>query len=371
MNRPDDRLLRRLIAEIAAEGPISVGAYMTRCLHDPLDGYYATRPALGEAAAGGDFITAPLISQVFGELLGLWAADVWAQLGAPPRVILAEMGPGDGTLMADVLRAGRAAPGFLDAAEVWLVETSAPLRRLQAARLGEDAARWAETLAELPEGVPLILIANELLDCLPTDQFVRVGERAWAERRVGLAPDGQTPGRESLAFGLVPLPPTFRPPAGHEAAPLGAVVEVSAAAAALGDAVGRRIADGGGAALFIDYGELTPVSGDTLQALHRHRKEGALDRPGVADLTVHADFKSLLAGLQNPTLAPPLTTTQAYFLTRLGLQIRVSDLAARHPEAADRLGRQRDRLIGADQMGELFKVVCVCSKGLVPPGFEP
>lgn len=363
MDRPDDRLLRRLMAEIAAEGPISVGAYMTRCLHDPLDGYYATRPALGEAGAGGDFITAPLVSQVFGELLGLWAADVWAQLGAPTRVILAEMGPGDGTLMSDVLRAGRAAAGFLDAAEVWLVETSAPLRRLQAARLGEGAVRWAETLEALPADAPLILLANELLDCLPTDQFVRVGERAWAERRVGLAPDG-----EALAFGLVPLPPSFRPPPGHEA---GAVVEVSAAARALGDAAGRRIADGGGAALFIDYGDLTPVSGDTLQALHHHRKEGALERPGVADLTVHADFTSLLAGLQNPTLAPPLTTTQAHFLTRLGLHIRTSALISRHPDAADRLARQRDRLIGADQMGELFKVVCVCSKGLVPPGFEP
>ncbi len=308
---------------------------------------------------------------MFGELLGLWAADVWAQLGAPARVILAEMGPGDGTLMADVLRAGRAAPGFLDAAQVWLVETSAPLRRLQAARLknagmGEGAVRWADRLEDLPADTPLILLANELLDCLPTDQFVRVGERAWAERRVGLAPGG-----EALAFGLVPLPPSFRPPAGQEAAPVGAVVEVSAAAAALGDAVGRRIADGGGAALFIDYGDLTPVSGDTLQALHRHRKEGALDRPGVADLTVHADFASLLVGLQNATLAPPLTTTQAYFLTRLGLQIRTSALISRHPGAADRLERQRDRLIGADQMGELFKVVCVCSKGLVPPGFEP
>ncbi len=366
MNRPENRLLRRLVAEIAAEGPISVGAYMARCLHDPLDGYYATRPALGEAGAGGDFITAPLISQVFGELLGLWAADVWAQLGSPARVTLAELGPGDGALMADVLRAGRAAPGFLAAAEVWLVETSAPLRRLQAARLGEGAARWAETLGELPADAPLILLSNELLDCLPTDQFVRVGEAAWAERRVGLAPSG-----EALAFGLVPLPPTFRPPAGHEASPVGAVVEVSAAAAALGEAVGRRIALGGGAALFIDYGALRAVSGDTLQALHRHRKEGALDRPGVADLTIHADFPSLLAGLPKPLVATPLTATQAHFLTRLGLQVRTSALISRHPEAADRLERQRDRLIGADQMGELFKVVCVCSKGLVPPGFEP
>ncbi|MBS0411014.1 MAG: SAM-dependent methyltransferase, partial [Proteobacteria bacterium] len=180
----DSRLLRRLIAEIAADGPIGVGAYMARCLHDPADGYYATRPALGDAAAGGDFITAPLVSQMFGELIGLWAAGVWMDLGSPSRVILAEAGPGDGTLMADMLRAARAAPGFLDAAEVWLVETSAPLRRLQAERLGSAVAGWASRIEDLPADAPLILVSNELLDCLPTDQFVRGADGRWAERRV-------------------------------------------------------------------------------------------------------------------------------------------------------------------------------------------
>ncbi len=361
----ETRLLRRLMAEIAADGPMRVSAYMTRCLHDPQDGYYATRPALGEAAAGGDFITAPLISQVFGELIGLWAAQVWMMLGSPARVILAELGPGDGTLMSDILRAGRAAPGFLDAAEVWLVETSAPLRRLQAQRLGEDAVRWAERFEDLPTSVPLIAVSNELLDCLPTDQFVRTGEGVWAERRVGLAPDGL-----GLAFGLAPLPPTFRPPAGWEAAPLGAVAEVSAAAGTMGGTIAARVAPGG-AALLIDYGSLTPVSGDSLQALYRHRKEGPLERPGVADLTVHADFTSLLNGAQNHPIAAPMALEQGAFLTRLGLEQRTNALKVRNPDAADRLRRQHDRLVADDQMGRLFKAVCLCSKGLVPPGFEP
>ncbi|MDE2485926.1 MAG: SAM-dependent methyltransferase, partial [Alphaproteobacteria bacterium] len=153
----------RLAAQISASGPITVAQYMTACLHDPQDGYYATRPALGEA---GDFVTAPLISQMFGELIGVWAASVWALMGEPARVRLIEIGPGDGTLMVDLLRAARAAPGFLGAAEVWLVETSQPLRDIQRRRLGE-AVRWAASLAEIPLGAPTVLIANELLDCLP------------------------------------------------------------------------------------------------------------------------------------------------------------------------------------------------------------
>jgi len=362
----DRRLLRRLIAEIAADGPISVGDYMTRCLHDPLDGYYATRPALGEAAAGGDFITAPLVSQMFGELIGLWAAEVWAALGAPGRVILAEAGPGDGTLMADILRAGRAAPGFLDAAEVWLAETSAPLRRLQAARLGPAVRGWTDRVEDLPGDAPLILVSNELLDCLPTDQFLRGPDGRWAERRVGLSSDGR-----SLAFGLVPLPPSFRPPPGQDADPPGAVIEVSAAARALGEAVGRRLEATGGAALFIDYGSLALEPGDTLQALRRHRKESPLQSPGAADLTVHADFAGFVAGARRADVTVPPGLTQGEFLRRLGIEARAAALAARHPDAAARLVRQRDRLIAPDQMGDLFKVVAICSKGLQPPGFDP
>ena len=167
---------------------------MTRCLHDPLDGYYATRPALGER---GDFITAPLVSQMFGELIGLWLVETWRGLGAPPRFVLAEAGPGDGTLMADILRAARLVPAFREAVEVWLIETSAPLRASQAERLNDANTRRATTLGDLPTDAPLLLVANEFLDCLPAHQFQRTAS-GWAERVVGLEHAGR------LAFGLRP-----------------------------------------------------------------------------------------------------------------------------------------------------------------------
>ena len=202
----------RLAAEIAADGPIDIAAFMTRCLHDPADGYYATRPALGET---GDFITAPLISQMFGELIGLWLIETWRGLGSPPRFLLAEIGPGDGTLMSDVLRAARLDLAFRVAAKIWLVELSAPLRRLQADRLVDENPRWAASLAELPTDAPLLLIANELLDCLPARQFQRTAS-GWAERVVGLD------GAHALAFGLRPTAAQFGE------APVGAIVERSA-----------------------------------------------------------------------------------------------------------------------------------------------
>lgn len=370
MSQPEDatapgagRLKGRLIAEIAAEGPMRVSAYMARCLFDPLDGYYATRPALGEA---GDFITAPLVSQMFGELVGLWAAETWMRLGAPARFVLAEMGPGDGTLMADILRAGRAAPGFLDAAEVWLVEASAPLRALQAQRLAGAHVQWAATPEALPADAPIVLVSNELLDCLPTDQFVRGADGRWAERRVGLDASGA-----ELVFGLAPLPPDFAPPQAWAAAPAGTVVELSTAARTLGETVGARVSAHGGAALFVDYGALALAPGDTLQALRRHRKEDPLAGPGEADLTVHADFPGFLAGARAAGAETPPGLTQGDFLRRLGIEARAAALATRHPDAAERLDRQLGRLVGDDQMGALFKAVAICSKGLSAPGFEP
>ena len=365
MNPPEPaagRLKARLIAEIATEGPMRVSAYMARCLFDPLDGYYATRPALGEA---GDFITAPLVSQMFGELIGLWAAETWSRLGAPARFVFAEMGPGDGTLMADMLRAGRAAPGFREAAEIWLVEASGPLRALQAERLAGAEVRWAQTLEALPQDAPMVLVANELLDCLPTDQFLRGPDGRWAERRIGLGADGA-----SLVFGLAPLPSDFAPPVAWTAAAAGAVAEISAAARTLGEAVGARVTTHGGAALFIDYGALAFAPGDTLQALRRHRKEDPLAGPGEADLTVHADFPGFLTGARAAGAETPPGLTQGELLHRLGVEARAAALAARHPDAAERLGRQLQRLVADDQMGVLFKAVAICSKGFSAPGFE-
>ena len=240
-------LRERLTAEIEADGPMSVARFMAACLHDPKFGYYATRPALG---ADGDFITAPLISQMFGELLGVWAASAWIALGRPSRFRLVELGPGDGTLMEDMLRAGARAPGFVEAADIWLVEISEPLRRLQRGRLQADI-RWTASLAEVPQGEPLILIANELLDCLPARQYVRT-HAGWSEQLVGLDQGGE------LAFGLGPASPAGMP----DAAP-GQVFEQSAAQSSLGAELGERIFVDGGAALLIDYGRATPGFGDT------------------------------------------------------------------------------------------------------------
>ena len=346
----------RLKAEIAAHGPISAAQYMLRCLHDPQDGYYATRPSLG---VDGDFITAPLVSQMFGELIGLWVAETWARLGAPERFTLVEMGPGDGTLMYDAVRAlSRVAPEALSASDLWLVETSAPLRMIQRQTLGERP-HWAPDLAGVPAGAPIILIANELLDCLPARQFVRTPE-GWAERWVGLDAAGE------LAFGLQPLPPAMD----FGQAPVGSVLERSEAQAAMGSAVGERVVADGGAALFLDYGRDAPGYGDTLQGLIRHEKVSALDRPGEADLTVHADFPAFAQAARAARAATTSIVEQGDFLRALGIEARAAALIAARPDAADKVRRQLARLVDADQMGSLFKAVAVHSPGLAPPGFE-
>jgi SAM-dependent MidA family methyltransferase len=348
-------LRERLAAQIAADGPISVAQYMTACLHDPQFGYYATRPALG---SDGDFLTAPLVSQMFGELIGVWIAASWQMMGEPRRVRLVEMGPGDGTLISDILRSTRLAPGFLDSAEVWLVEVSEPLRREQAARLGDAPVRWAAALDEVPAGAPMLLVANELLDCLPARQFVRTAV-GWAEQMVGLDD------RRRLAFGLAPTPAAGLLPD----APEGAVFEQSAAQAALGAEIGRRIAADGGAALLIDYGRSEPGFGDTLQALQRHAKVDPLASPGEADLTVHADFPAVLAAAR-ASGAETALVTQAAFLANLRIGLRAEALLKAAPERSARLGRQLHRLVGADEMGELFKAACIHSPGWSPPAFE-
>jgi len=346
------RLKARLQAEIAADGPIGVADYMTRCLHDPLDGYYATHPALGER---GDFITAPLVSQMFGELIGLWLIEAWRGLGAPPRVILAEAGPGDGTLMSDILRAARLAPAFLAAAKLWLVETSEPLRALQAERLAKAGPRWATTLSELPSDAPLLLVANELLDCLPARQFQRTAS-GWGERMVGLDDRGE------LAFGLRPAPGL-----GCDV-PVGGVIERSPAQAAFAAELADRLVAHGGVALLIDYGRAAPGPGDTLQALAGHEKVDPLASPGAADLTVHADFPAVLAAARAAGARAALLT-QGELLHRLGIETRAAALARAAPDRAQIIGRQYERLTSPEQMGELFKAAAIWT-GPAPPAFE-
>jgi SAM-dependent MidA family methyltransferase len=346
-------LAEKLRAQIRAGGPIGLDAYMTACLHDPQFGYYATRPALGE---DGDFITAPLVSQMFGELIGLWAVETWALLGKPSPFRLIEVGPGDGTLMADALRAARLAPDFLAAADTWLVETSPPLRARQQARLGEGAARWAESLDDVPAEAPAILIANEVLDCLPAGQFERRAE-GWAERLVGLDDAGE------LAFGLGPPRPA------QDMAPVGTLIEMSPAQADFAAAIARRMVRDRGAALLIDYGG-EMAAGPTLQALKRHEMVDPLACPGEADLTVHADFRAVRMAVK-ATGARAALLTQGEFLRRLGIDARADALAKARPDQAAVIARQRDRLVGDEQMGKLFKAMCVFSgTERPPPGFD-
>jgi SAM-dependent MidA family methyltransferase len=345
-------LKARLEAEIAATGPISIAEFMMRCLHDPKDGYYATRPALG---AAGDFITAPAISQMFGELIGVWLIETWRAMGAPAPFVLAEAGPGDGTLMGDVLRVARGAPDFLAGAELWLLEASAPLKALQAEKLAGWDVHWAASLTEPPAGRPLLLVANELLDCLPTRQYRRTGE-GWAEQVVGLDARG------ALAFGLRPAPPP-----GPEA-PVGALIERSPAQEAFAQELAERIVGAGGAALLIDYGRAAPDCGDTLQAVAGHRKVDPLAAPGEADLTVHADFPAVLAAARAAGAEAALLT-QGEFLRRMGIEARAAALARAHPDRAAQIGRQLARLTAPDQMGEAFKAAAIW-KGAAPPAFE-
>ena len=345
----------RLIAQITAGGPMSVAQYMTACLHDPKEGYYATRPALG---AAGDFVTAPLVSQMFGELISLWLVEVWSQLGRPSTFRLVEIGPGDGTLMSDIQRAAALVPEFLVAQDLWLVETSEPLRGRQRAQLG-PSPQWVATLGEVPTGAPILLVANELLDCLPARQFVR-GAAGWTERGVGIDSSG------ALAFGGMGAMPAGLFP---DAAP-GAIWEQSAGQEALAYEIGARIERDGGAALLIDYGRGRPGFGDTLQALAGHKKVSPLAHPGEADLTMHVDFPAVLAAARRAGAEAAPLQTQGDFLVRLGIGARAEALAGARPDQASRIEAQLERLISPDQMGELFKVACLHQPGLAPPGFE-
>ncbi len=344
-----------LARRIAAAGPMTVADYMAECLLHPDHGYYATRDPFG---AGGDFTTAPEISQMFGELLGLCLAQGWLDQGAPTPFTLAELGPGRGTLMADLLRATRGVPGFHQAARVRLVEASPTLRAIQRQTLGTHPVDWLDQTADLPDG-PLFLIANEFFDALPIRQFVR-DPMGWRERMVGL--DG-----DRLAFGLGPAGPLGL--LDHRLADTepGQMVEICPAAAPILQEIARRIATHGGLALVVDYGGWHS-RGDTLQALRHHRFADPLDSPGKADLTAHVDFEALAAAA-----APCATavTTQGILLGRLGITARAARLAQSLAGAALTSHKAAShRLTDAAEMGTLFKALAVFPpQGQAPAGF--
>ena len=346
-----------IIARISREGPMRLDEYISTCLLHPTKGYYTTRAPFG---AAGDFVTAPEISQMFGELIGLALAQSWMDAGAPAAFSLVELGPGRGTLMADILRACARVPGFQAAAQVLLVEASPQLRKEQAQSLSGQDVQWIDDLSALPRQ-PLFLVANEFFDALPIRQFQRDGDQ-WRERHVGLEGD-------ALTLGLGPAQP--QPALSHrlEDTSDSDLVETCETGAALMNQIGAHIAAEGGAALIIDYGDWRSL-GDTLQALARHQPVNPLTDPGDADLTAHVDFEAL-AEAAAPARHSRVTP-QGVFLERLGITQRAQNLAqSLNGKALEVHIAAHRRLTHPAEMGNLFKVMAVYADGQqVPPGLE-
>ena len=357
MSTPD--LAGRITQHIRRHGPISIAAFMAMALHDPRAGYYAWRDPLGRR---GDFITAPEISQIFGELIGLWCADLWQRIGTPEPFLLAELGPGHGTLMADLLRAAEAVPAFRRALRLCLVEVSPLLRAEQRERLVSAEPLFLDDLEQLPPG-PLLLIANEFLDALPIRQFVR-GRSEWAERMVGLDADARLAfvlGPENRALTLL-VPPSLRE------LPSGTIVESCPAAAALAARLGERFADSPGAALFIDYGYFPSAPGSTLSAIRQHRPERIFESIGAADLSAHVDFAAFADAARSAGAVVWGPVPQGRFLASLGAEARLAALSARaSPAQRGLLEGGLQRLIDSQEMGTLFKAMAVTSPGLPAP----
>lgn len=343
-----------LARQIAATGPITVAEYMAACLMHPQHGYYTTRDPLG---AAGDFVTAPEISQMFGELVGLALAQAWLDRGRPDPFVLAEAGPGRGTLMADALRATRGVPGFHQSMRLALVEVSPPLRATQAEALAEYAPIFCDTLDALPVAGPLFLVANEFFDALPVRQFLRDGD-GWRERMVGLQ-DGTLGFALAEATRYAGLEPRLAD------TQKGDMVETSGAARALAETIGAQIAQRGGVALIADYGQDTAL-GDTFQAVRGHRKEDPLAHPGQADLTAHVDFAALAAAAP---CGASIVTPQGVWLERLGITDRARALArGLTGEALETHVAAHRRLTHPDEMGHLFKVMSLHDETGPPPG---
>jgi SAM-dependent MidA family methyltransferase len=334
---------------------MSLADYMAACLTHPVHGYYVTHDPLGS-----DFTTAPEVSQMFGECLGLALAAHWAETGAPTPFALAEPGPGRGTLMADALRAGARVPGFAEAAELHLVEVSPVLRAEQARRLASGAPRWLDSLAHLPEA-PLFLLANEFFDALPIRQFVRDGA-GWRERVIGA--DG-----EGLAFGLTDPAPIAALAHRLDDTSDGDLVELCPGAAAATAEIARRIAAYGGAAIIVDYGGWRSL-GDTFQALAGGAAADPLSAPGEADLTAHVDFEMLALAATGAGADASEMVPQGVLLERLGVTARANQLAATGEATA--IAAAHRRLTHPAEMGDLFKAIAIHPRGQPPPpGFLP
>lgn len=367
--RSETALGAKIKALIRRDGPMSVAGFMAACLTDPEHGYYRRRPAIG---AGGDFVTAPEISQVFGELIGLWCAVVWQQMGSPKRLNLVELGPGRGTLMRDALRAARIVPAFRDALDVHLVDRNETLRDLQQAALADCGvalhfhADACDALL-LPSRIasePTLVLANEFLDAMPIEQ-VQFAGGAWRRRQVVL--DAAQAGFcfEPDVRSVVephPAPDTLRPAEGD-------IFEFSPAIDALASALRTRAGFAPLAALFIDYGHAASGFGDTLQGVAGHRYASPLDAPGETDLSAQVDFQSFAGRCQGAGLAVDGPVPQAEFLGRLGIVERASRLMSVNPDKAGAVEAGVQRLLAPTGMGARFLALGVRSAELAPlPG---
>jgi SAM-dependent MidA family methyltransferase len=355
--------IRRLIA---VAGPMPVGQYMSLCLTHPQHGYYTTRDPFGRT---GDFTTAPEISQMFGELIGLWTAAVWRQMGSPTNLRLVELGPGRGTMMLDMLRAAQVVPGFRAAIVADLVEISPALERRQRQTLsGQDIPMlWHRRIEEVPDG-PLIVLANEFFDALPVHQAVKQAD-GWHERMVGIDAD------DNFTFVVAPQPLQHfvetLPTAVRNAA-ADSIYEWRGNQAML--EIARRIARHGGAALVIDYGYTQSEYGDTLQSVARHSFADPLESPGLVDLTAHVDFAALAAAAESIGAAVQGPLSQRDLLLRLGIERRAQALKVNAaPEQVASIDSALARLLasGVEGMGRLFKAIALAHPQLgVLPGFE-
>ncbi|AGI66589.1 hypothetical protein DUF185 [Octadecabacter antarcticus 307] len=361
-----------IAARIAATGPITLADYMADALMHPKYGYYATRDPLG---AAGDFTTAPEISQMFGELIGLSLAQAWIDQGHPSAFALVELGPGRGTLMSDILRATTSVSGFADAAQVHLVETSPTLRHEQATRLNarQSKVTWHDDIGTLPD-LPLYLVANEFFDALPIRQFHRaaLADRfadgaVWREVQFGLQNDTLVAGLSAAA------PIAFLDHRIHDTN-VGDVVEHCPALAAITEDIANRIATHGGVALIIDYGDWRSL-GDTLQALQNHAAADPFAHPGETDITAHVDFEAIAMATTSTNGGAKYTrlTTQGVFLERLGITKRAQTLAATlSGDALETHIAAHRRLTHPSEMGSLFKVLGLYPTNAPPPaGLEP
>jgi NADH dehydrogenase [ubiquinone] 1 alpha subcomplex assembly factor 7 len=355
-----------LAGRICTKGPLSVAEFMAEALYHPKHGYYMTRDPFGRA---GDFTTAPEISQMFGELIGAWCGERWQSIGRPETLHLIELGPGRGTLMADILRTTDVQPEFANAISIHLVEISTVLREQQRATLANspmpvDGMHWHIGLETLPDG-PLLVIANEFFDALPIHQFQRTAT-GWCERQITKYKTGFQFSLSSPSAALEALVPCDI----HESSEVGAIFESRPEAISITKQIAARISRHGGAALFVDYGHEVSAVGDTLQAVRGHVESDILSDPGSADLTAHVDFGAIewaasdLADVHGPT-------NQGDFLKRLGIAFRAEALARNATESvAGDIVSGHHRLVDSDQMGNLFKVMALTTRDMdAPPGF--